>query len=250
MSEETAPENATEETAPEVNEYQSKYERLAALERYVDALGSTDKLIELATVGHRVNTDPTLRTAIEQALNPKKEEAPEPELYDPEVKTVYQEFDPKIRALQEELSQARAQVSELATERYRETVATRMETVLKGFEHDPALLKEAKETLDKALGSASPQQLEQLHQPGGEKTLKMMLVDQYEKMATAPKKNVEPPVALESLKATDARHVTRAALPANTVGVKSGVKITSQTTREILEQVTAKLGKDPKSFWN
>ncbi len=83
----------------------------------------------------------------------------------------------------------------------------------------------------------------------GEKTLKMMLVDQYEKLASSPRKTTEAPEP-STVKSTDPRHTTRAALPANTVGVKSGVKITPQVTREIMETVTAKLGKDPKSFWN
>lgn len=249
MSDETAPNpEVTPEPTPEVNEYQSKYERLAALERYVDALGSADKLIELATVGHRVNTDPNLKSAIENALNPRKEEAPEPELYDPEVKTVYAELNPQIRQLQEELERTRSQLGTLSTERYRETVERRMEGVLKPFAGNKEMLDRAKTTLDKALANASPQQLEQLHNPGGEKTLEMMLVDVYRDMALN-KRNVDPQVDPDTLKATDARHVTRAALPANTVSVAPG-KPSAQKTREILEQVTARLGKDPKSFWN
>jgi hypothetical protein len=83
----------------------------------------------------------------------------------------------------------------------------------------------------------------------------MMLIDQQEKLyerrlAQAAKKTTEPTEAPVLSKATDARHSTRAALPANTVSVRSGQKLTPQMTREIMETVTAKMGKDPKSFWN
>lgn len=239
-------------TPTEVNEFQSKYEKLAGLERYVDALGGVDKLIEVATTGYRLNNDPGFVEQLKQAWMPTTptETPTEEEYYDPEVKSVHGKFAPEIERLKSYTQQLEAKVTGLESERYRETVSARMETVLSSFKDDPGLLKEATETLNSALASATAQQLEALNRPGGDKTLKMMLIDQYEKLATTPRKSVEAETPPVLPKATDPRHVTRAALPANTVGVPSGQKVTNTTVQRILEDVTRKVtGKDPAVFW-
>jgi len=244
--------NAEVTEPTEVNEFQSKYERLAGLERYVDALGGVEKLIEVATTGYRLGNDPQFVEQLKQSWMPTTptEAPPEDEYYDPEVKAVHGKFAPEIAELKSYTKKLESKVTELESERYRETVSTRMESVLSSFKDDPALLKEATETLNSALASASPQQLEALNRPGGDKTLKMMLIDQYEKLATAPRKSVEAEAPPVLPKATDPRHVTRAALPANTVGVPSGQRVTNTTVQRILEDVTRKVtGKDPAVFW-
>lgn len=258
MSEDTVttsePEDGNAEvTEPtEVNEYQAKYEKLAGLERYVEALGGVDKLIEVATTGYRLGNDPQFVEQLKQSWMPTTptEKDPEEEFYDPEVKAIHSKLAPEIEELKAYAKRMESKVTELESERYRETVSTRMESVLSSFKDSPELLKEATKTLNDALANATPQQLEALNKPGGDKTLKMMLIDQYEKLATAPRKSVEAETPPVLPKATDPRHVTRAALPANTVGVPSGQKITNTTTQRILEDVTRKLtGKDPAVYW-
>lgn len=252
MSEDTTtvPEETTEVQPAPVNEYQEKYERLAALERYVEALGGADKLIEVATTGYRLQNDPQFVEQLKASWLPKTPD-PEPteEFYDPEVKTLSGKLTPEVEALKQHNAMLEAKVTELASEQYREKVAGRMEQVLSTFEERPELYAEAARTLNEALGNATPQQLAALNQPGGEKTLKMMLVDQYEKLALAPKKSVEAEAPPVLPKATDPKHVTRAALPANTVNVPAG-KHSNAAVQRILEDVTRKVtGKDPAVFW-
>jgi hypothetical protein len=255
MSEETeqleipGTEPETPAVDPKFVELQAKYDRIAGLERYVEALGSTDALVELATIGNQVRQNPTIQEAIKQALGQKPAPEPELEIYDPEIKALNDRLDPALKALQEQNARLESQLNEITVERYREKVSSHMGDVLKPFASHPELLREATETLNSALKSASQDQLEALHQPSGVKTMKMMIVDQIEKLGDV-KRVSEPTEASILSKATDARPTTRAALPANTVGVKSGTKITPRITQDILEQVTAKLGKDPKTFWN
>ena len=252
MSEDTTtvPEETTEVTPEPTEDYKERFEKIAALERYVDALGGVDKLIEVATTGYRLSNDPQFVEQLKASWLPKTPD-PEPteEFYDPEVKTLSGKLTPEVEALKQHNAMLEAKVTELEAVRYRETVSTRMETVLENFKQDPALLKEATETLNSAIANATPQQLAALNQPGGEKTLKMMLVDQYEKLALAPKKSVEAEAPPVLPKATDPKHVTRAALPANTVNVPAG-KHTNAAVQRILEDVTRKVtGKDPAVFW-
>lgn len=257
MSEETQTEEQLELQAPEeptadakLSELQAKYDRISGLERYVDALGSTDALVELATIGNQVRQNPSVQEAIKQALGQKPAPEPELEIYDPEIKALNDRLDPAIQALKEQNARLESQLNEITVERYREKVSGHMEGVLKPFAAHPELLKEATDTLQSALKSASQDQLEALHQPSGAKTMKMMIVDQIEKLVNVKQKSSEPSEASLMSKATDARPTTRAALPANTVGVKSGTKITPRITQEIMEQVAAKLGKDPRTYFN
>lgn len=243
-------ETETPEVDPKFAELQAKYDKIASLERYVDALGSPDALVELATIGNQVRQNPTIQEAIKQALGQKPAPEPEPEIYDPEIKALNDRLDPALKALQEQNARLESQLNEINVERYREKVSSHMGDVLKPFANHPELLKEATETLNSALKSASQDQLEALHQPSGAKTMKMMIVDQIEKLVDAKQKVSESTETSILSKATDARPTTRAALPANTVGVKSGTKITPRTVQGILEDVTARLGKDPKTYWN
>jgi hypothetical protein len=242
---------------PKMVELQSKYERLSSLEQYVDALGGAEKLSELASLGYQIRNNPDLVAVIQNHLSGKPA-APEPEpvdFYDPEVKALHERVDPKLDALERRNAELEARLIRAETVQYKENVTVNIEKVLEKFKDDDELFREAHDQLTKAMSSASPQQLEQLGSEAGVKTLKMMLIDQQEKLyerrlAQAAKKTTEPTEAPVLSKATDARHSTRAALPANTVSVRSGQKLTPQMTREIMETVTAKMGKDPKSFWN
>lgn len=252
----------TTEAAPEVDtklvELQGRYERLAPLEGYVEALGA-DKVTELASLGYQVRQNPELVQLINDHLSGKSRSAapaePEsPEFYDPEVKALNDRVNPEIEQLKRMNADLQERVLRAETTQFKENVTSNISKVLEKFKDDDELFKESHDALTKAMNSASPAQLEQLGTEQGIKTLKMMLIDQhekfYERKLAAKPKAAEPTEASVLSKATDARHQTRAALPANTVSVKSGMKITPQTTREIMEQVTAKFGKDPKSFWN
>lgn len=244
-------EPAQPEVDPKLAELQSKYERLAGLEPYVNEAGGVDALVNYARLGSRVSTDPALMEALRSALAPKAPEPePEEEIYDPEVKTVNDKFTAKMRELEERNARLESELSTISIERYREKVGEHMEKVLGVFKDDKDLFEEAKTALDRALSSASQTQLQELHRPDGVKTMKMMLIDQYEKLFEKRNRVPEPTEASVLSKATDSRQQTRASLPANTVGVRSGTKITPQITQKIMEEVSAKLGKDPKALWN
>ena len=72
-----------------------------------------------------------------------------------------------------------------------------------------------------------------------------------EKKLSGQVNNVKPGATDGLLtKAADARHTTRAALPASSVAVKPGVKVTAEITRQILERATEMAGKDPNKLWS
>lgn len=253
-----------EETAPVVNEYQEKYERLASLERYVDAVGGADALIELAQVGHQFRTDPQIQAALQAAREKPVEKEPETEFYDPEVKTLKSQYDPVIEELRAQNAQLierlnRAEVTGLKT-----VVENNVEAALATFKDDPELLKQAKTEIDRAVAGLEQraargdrtaiEQMESLGGPGGSKTLRMMTIDVYDKLVEkklAGAVNNVKPGATDGLlaKATDARHTTRAALPATSVAIKPGVKITAEITRQALERATELAGRDPAKLW-
>lgn len=260
VTEEAAP----QETAP-VNEYQEKYERLAALERYVDALGSPDALIELAQAGHQFRTDPQIQAALQAAKEKPAETEPEMEFYDPEVKSLKSQYDPVINELKAQNAQLQERLNRTEVASLKTVVEGNVEAALASFKDDPDLLKQARAEIERAVTGLEQRaqrgdqgaiaQLESLGGPGGSKTFRMMTLDTYDKLVEKklanPVNNVKPEATTALLsKATDARHTTRAALPASTVAVKPGVKITAEITRQILERATEMAGKDPNKLWS
>lgn len=260
VTEEAAP----VETAP-VNEYQEKYERLAALERYVDALGSPDALIELAQAGHQFRTDPQIQAALQAAREKPAETEPEMEFYDPEVKSLKSQYDPVINELKAQNAQLQERLNRTEVSGLRSVIGGNIDTALERFKDDPDLSKEAKTEIQRAVTSLEQRaqrgdqgaiaQLESLGGPGGSKTFRMMALDTYdkwvEKKLAGQTDNVKSEATNALLsKATDARHTTRAALPASSVAVKPGVKITAEITRQILERATEMAGKDPNKLWS
>lgn len=260
VTEEAAP----QETAP-VNEYQEKYERLAALERYVDALGSPDALIELAQAGHQFRTDPQIQAALQAAREKPAETEPEMEFYDPEVKSLKSQYDPVIQRLEAQNAQLQERLNRTEVSGLRSVIGGNIDTALERFKDDPDLSKEAKTEIQRAVAGLEQRasrgdqdaikQLESLGGPGGSKTFRMMALDTYdkwvEKKLAGQTDNVKSEATNALLsKATDARHTTRAALPASSVAVKPGVKITAEITRQILERATEMAGKDPNKLWS
>lgn len=260
VTEEAAP----QETAP-VNEYQEKYERLAALERYVDALGSPDALIELAQAGHQFRTDPQIQAALQAAKEKPVEQEPETEFYDPEVKTLKSQYDPIISELRAQNAQLQERLNRAEVTGLKSVVEGNVETALASFKDDPDLLKQARAEIERAVTGLEQRaargdqgaiaQLESLGGPGGSKTFRMMTLDTYDKLVekklSGQVNNIKPGATDGLLtKATDARHTTRAALPASSVAVKPGVKVTAEITRQILERATEMAGKDPNKLWS
>lgn len=253
------------EVVTPVNEYQEKYERLAALERYVDALGSPDALIELAQAGHQFRTDPQIQAALQAAKEKPAETEPEMEFYDPEVKTLKSQYDPVINELKAQNAQLQERLNRTEVASLKTVVEGNVEAALASFKDDPDLLKQARAEIERAVTGLEQRaqrgdqgaiaQLESLGGPGGSKTFRMMTLDTYDKLVEKklanPVNNVKPEATTALLsKATDARHTTRAALPASSVAVKPGVKITAEITRQILERATEMAGKDPNKLWS
>lgn len=247
MSDETT--NPTETAAPEAPsvDYKALYEKLAPLERIVDSLpGGTQQFINLAATGYKAMQTPTTP---EPEPEPPTEDL---ELYDPETKALNAKFDPRIGKLEQENAELQQQLSALMVDRFREGAGRNMQTVLEQFKDFPELQSKAKQQLSEALGSATQEQLAALQSEGGVKTMRMMLIDTYDELTNARlAKNKqteapEPPI----VKGTDPRVTTRAALPANTVGVRSGVKPSPKMAQELLETITTKItGKDPSVVW-
>jgi len=262
---ETSAEQTTEpvaEVAAPVNEYQEKYERLAALERYVDAVGGTDALIELASAGHRYQNDPQIQSILRAAAEPPA--PPEEEIYDPEVKALKGRYDPIINDLRQQNADLQSRLSKAEVNSLKTVLTSNVEAALSTFKDDPDLFKQAAAEIDRAVSHAERLaangdrnaigQLEQLSGPGGAKTLKMMTIDLYEKFVEkklSGANNVKPGATDGLLqKATDARHTTRAALPADTVAIRPGAKVTSNLTREVLEKITERVtGKSASQIW-
>lgn len=246
---------------PELAALQEKYDRLAGLERYVEALGGAEPLIELASYGHQVRTNPQLQTAIQSALSgttsqPPQATADEEEFYDPEVKALQGKLTPEIQRMQQENAElqtrlARAEVAAL-TPRLERNIESAMDFFKGDKDLQAAAIKEIQDALKQTQSLAERgdkqaiAQIESLSSPAGTRTLKMMAIDTYEKYVDKmAKRSAETPV----IKATDERHTTRAALPANTVAVRPG-RVTTEVTLDVLNRVAERLGKDPNTLFN
>jgi hypothetical protein len=258
MSEETqAPEGnaevTTTEVAPEVAEMQAKLEKLSSLERYVDALGGADSLIELASYGHQVRNNPTVQDFIRSGGRaPEKEPEPEEEYYDPEVKALNAKYSTELEQLKAQNASLQSRLDQTEVSGLKSHLTNNMEAALGRFKDDPEHLEMAKREIEQSVAQleraakagdpAAIAQLRSLGSEGGVTVLKMMTTDTFErsveKRLAAAKKNDNSAV-LD--KATDGKVTTRPPLPATTVSIKPGTKITSQMTR--------KFGKDPNTFW-
>lgn len=255
------PAEVAEVVAPP-NEYQEKYERLAMLERYVDAVGGPEALIDLARAGHTYQNDPQIQSLLRAAT--EKPPEPEEEIYDPEVKALKGRYDPIIQTLQQQNADLQSRLTKAEVSSLKTVLTGNVEAALSTFKDDPDLFKQAKADIDRAVTQAEQLaargdknaifQLEQLSGPGGQTTLEMMTMKTYKQLVEKQLKSAQnvKPGATDGLlqKATDARHTTRAALPADTVAIRPGAKMNSSLVREVLEKATEKMtGKSASQIW-
>lgn len=266
MSEENATpveENVTDQEtaeAPEntaLSDLQAKYDRLSVLERYVDALGGADKLIDVANYGYNVRNNPALQAAIEKTLNPQQETNTTPdedEFYDPEVKTLNGRLSAELAEEKRHRQELESRLARAEMAAITPRLETNIEKAMSFFSGDKDLqtraaaeIKESLAQTQLAADRGDPQalrMLESLSKPEGVKTLKMMAIDTYEEYVT----KVAKKPAEASAKATDERYTNKAAMPPDTVTVRPG-KVTADVTRELLEKFTEKAGKDPARLW-
>jgi len=265
MSEQDTTEG-TEEKAPEASPYQEKYEKLRPLERYVEALGSVDELIDRAGLGHQIKNNPAMLEAVQRiargepvAPAPKVEE--EEKYYDPEVKSLRGELSPVVEQLQQQLADANARLAQTETRSLRSALSGNIESTLAAYKDEPELMKEAQEEILRAVKQseraaeqgdrAALAQLNMLATEGGAKTMEMLTLDTYKKLVEKKLSATKDPGSPDDLlkKATDARHTARSSLPSDVVQVRPG-KVNARLTQEVMEQVAAKLGRDPKTLFN
>ena len=263
------PEFAVEEIRKKdsyIGQLNQRMSKLKDIEQYVNALGSADALIELAAFGNQIRSNPQLQKAIEAAANGRTMDTPsepEVELFDPEVKAVYDKFQSRYEKQEQIIQDLQSRLNRTEVQSVKGTLRENMEQALSRFQDDPETLAEAKESIMRAIESAekaaangdrsAAMQLDLLASPGGVKTLRMYTLDNYDRYvekrlaSNAPRK---PDGAALKSKATDERHTARSAPPSDVVSVKTGAKVTSQLARQVLEDATSKHGKDPRSFWN
>ena len=238
------------EPNPELSALQAKYDRLAGLERYVDALGSADALVELASYGHQMRTNPPAQAAPPQAT-PDEEE-----FYDPEVKALQGKLTPELQRIQQENTELHARLAKAEVAALAPRLERNIESAMDFFKGDAELqasaIKEIQEALKQTQAAAERGDkqaiatIESLSSPAGTRTLKMMAVDTYEKyVERMAKRSAEAP----TIKATDERHTNRAAMPPNKVTVPAG-RVTTEVTLDVLRRVSEKLGKDPNTLFN
>lgn len=241
-----------------IGQLNQRMSKLKDIEKYVDTLGNPDVLLDLASYGHQVRSNPQLQRLIEGAVSGKTEpEKPEIELYDPEAKQVYelvQRQEQVIRDLQARLD--RTEVASVKT-----SLRENIDNALSKFEGDQELSQEAQdqivravESLERAAASgnrSAASQLEQIASANGAQLLRMMTMDIYDRyvekrlQAKAPSTNG---AALKS-KATDDRSTTRSALPSDEISVKPGTKVTTQLVRQLMVEGARKRGKDPNALF-
>ena len=241
----------------ELHETALKYK---GMEQYVDAVGG-DELVRLARIGQQIETSPQNKEIndlmrnvppIHAATDPE-----EPELYDPEIKAVRDRFDPEIAELKKANEDLQTRLSKSEALGFKGALSENFEAALVKFKDDPVLFEKAQTEITRAVNSlheaaargdrSAASQLEQLGSAQGARTLRMMTIDIYEELVEKRLEgNVNQPDGEVMLsKATDARTVTRSALPTDTIAIKSGVKVTPQMTQDVMEKVAQKMGKDP-----
>lgn len=119
------------EVAAPTNEFQEKYERLAMLERYVDAVGGPEALIELARAGHSYQNDPQIQAVLRAAT--EKPPEPEEEIYDPEVKALKGRYDPIIQNLQQQNADLQSRLTKAEVSSLKTVLTGNVEAALSTF---------------------------------------------------------------------------------------------------------------------
>jgi hypothetical protein len=246
-----------------INELHSEKKKLGDIDRYVDAAGGVDELIQLASVGNQVKSNPQLRKAYESALNgtptevPKQEE--EDEIYDPEIRALSDKQKYRFEQQEQMIQELRQRLDKTETIGLKSSLSENIESALSRFAEDEELLEEAKSEIVTAVNRlereatggnrSSANQLEQLAGAQGSKTLRMMTLDIYDKFVEKRMgaKNQPDGERIRS-KATDDRSTSRATLPIDKIEIKPG-KVSSKMVEEVMGKLTAKRGKDPDALW-
>lgn len=245
----------------QLNESKARYK---PLEQYIDAVGG-EELARLAGIGNQVETNPKLKQILQDSINgvtPPKASEPEEEIYDPEIKAMRDRYDETITDQNTIIQELKVRLDKTEAISLKGSLSENVGTALTVFEDDPELLEEAKTEITRAVGNletaakggdrSAANQLEQLANPQGSKTFRMMTIDIYDKYHAKKLEAAtnQPNGEITLSKATDARTTTRSALPTDTIAIKSGVKVTSQLVAEVMEKAARKLGKDPDSLFN
>jgi len=228
------------------------------LEQYVSAVGG-DEIARLANVGNQIERSPHKQAIIDMmnGVVPAKAPEPEEEIYDPEIKAMNEKFSPEIEALKQANQELTSRLNKSEALGLTTVLTENMETALSMFKDNDALFQEAQTEITRAVSSletaaangdrSAASQLENLAGAQGAKTLRMMTIDIYDKYVAAKLEGTANQPNGEAIlsKATDARTVTRSALPTDTVVVKTGGRITSNTVADVMAKVAQKMGKDP-----
>lgn len=248
-----------------INELHTARDKLKGIEEYVDAAGGVNELIRLAQDGYKIQSNPQVAQAVQQVLTgpttpePREEEE---EIFDPEVKAINSKFEDTIDKQNEIIQDLQSRLNRTEALSLKGSLTENMEKALSVFADDSELLaeatgeiKKAVEGLEKAATSgdrSAASQLQQIAGGSGSKTLRMMTIDIYDKYVAKKLETLPNRPNGETMlsKATDERNTSRSALPGDTITVKTGAKVTSQTVDEVMAKVTAKYGKDPATFWN
>jgi hypothetical protein len=208
----------------QVSKLSNQVKELEPVAQLVNLAGGTDRLVEYATIGSRVDTVPGLRDLVTKALETGRVDLPQAEpaatdedtWIDPDTKAY---VDP-LKAQVAELQQTIAQLTQVATQadvRSKEQrVKENIEKALSRFEAVPEAHQEASEIIHreyaKALAAAErgdPVQadlIDKLSSDGGAGILKNVTVDVFEKhlVKLAEAMNTKPKEDLSVLgKATD-----------------------------------------------
>lgn len=246
-----------------IGQLNQRMAKLKEVEKYVDTLGSPDALLEAASYGHAIRSNPQLQRMIEEAVNGKTQPAePEVELYDPETKLVYEKFKAEMGARDQVIRDLQARLDRTEVASVKTSLRENIDTALSKFKDDTDLTSEAQEQIIRAVESleraatsgnrSAASQLEQLASPNGAQVLRMMTMDIYDRYVEKQLQNRAPRQpdgeTLRS-KATDDRSVTRSAPPTTEISVKPGTKVTTQLVRQLLQDGARTRGKDPGSVW-
>ena len=245
----------------ELHEKQAKYK---GLDQYIDALGSSDALVEMAALGHRIETNPELKQALQDAMNGTSKPTTlvaeeEEEIYDPEIKSMRDTVRRELNARDEVIRDLQARLDKTEAVTLKGSLEENMEKALSTFSDDSESLAEATQEIQKAVDQlerqaksgdrSAAQQLESLGGPMGDRTLKMMTVDIRDNYFTKKLSGSSNRPNGENMrsKATDGRAKTHSPPPTNEVVVKPGFKVNTQSVVSVMNQVASKLGKDLNS---
>lgn len=245
-----------------IGQLNQRMSKLKDVERYVDSLGSADALLDAASYGHQIKSNPQLQRLIDEAINGKSEPAkPDIELYDPEAKQVYELFSNKFEQQEQIIRDLRARLDRTEVASVKGSLRENIDNALSKFEGDPEITQEAQEQIVRAVegleraaasgNRSAASQLEQIASPDGARLLRMMTMDIYDRYVEKRLQSRAPSTdgAALKLKATDDRSTTRSALPSDEVSVKPGTKVTTQLVRQLMVEGARKRGKDPGSIW-